>query len=73
MLRGYNKVPTEADPKVPKQIKIHKDVDKDILKLHKANQKTYCKLILACHRDIAFNMVEKSVTKDLPDGDANLA
>ena len=28
---------------------------------------------MACHRDIAFGIVEKSVTKDLLDGDANLA
>ena len=65
-LRGYNIILTEADPKVPKQSKI-------LLKLRKANQKTYYELILACHGDIAFGMVEKSVTKDLSDGDKNLA
>ena len=73
MLRGYNIVLTETDPKLPKQRKVLKDTDKDLLKLHKADQKTNCKLILACHRDIAFGIVEKLVTKDLLDGDANLA
>ena len=58
-LRGYNTVLTEIDPKVPKQIKVLKDTDKDILKLRKANQKAYCELILACHGDIAFGIVEK--------------
>ena len=72
-LRGYNIVLTETNPKVPKQSKVLKDTDKDLLKLRKANQKAYCKLILAYHRDIAFSIVEKIVTKDLPDGDANLA
>ena len=28
---------------------------------------------MACHRNIAFGIVEKSVTKDLSDGDAKLA
>ena len=44
-----------------------------MLKLHKANDKAYCKLILAYHGDISFGIVEKSVTKELPNGDANLA
>ena len=48
-------------------------MDKDLLKLRKANQKVYCELILACHGDIAFGIVEKSVMKDLSDGEANLA
>ena len=43
------------------------------MKLCKANQKAYYELILAYHRDIAFGIVETSVMKDLPDGDANLA
>ena len=55
----------EDDPKVPRQSKILKDKDKDVLKLHKANQMAYCELILAYHRDIAFGIVEKSVVKDL--------
>ena len=72
-LRGYNIVLTENDPKVPKHNKVLRDTDKELLRLRKANQKAYCELILACNGDIAFGIVEKSVTKDLPDGDANLA
>ena len=72
-LRGYNIVLVEADPKVPKQSKVLKDTHRDLLKLRKANQKTHCELILASHRDIAFGIVEKSLTKDSPDGDVNLA
>ena len=63
MLWGYNIVLTETDPKVPKQSKVLKDTDKDLLKLCKTNQKAYCKLILACHRDIAFRIVEKFIQK----------
>ena len=73
MLRGYNSVLTAEEPKVPKQSKVLKETDKKLLKLRKANDKAYCKLILACHGDISFGIVEKSVTKDLPNGDANLA
>ena len=73
MLREYNIILTEADPKAPRQSKVLEDLDKDLMKLCKVNQKAHCKLILACHGDIAFGIVEKSVTKDLPDGDANLA
>ena len=72
-LRGYGNVHTADDPKIPKHNKILKDTDKDLLKLRKANEKAYCELILACHGEISFGIVEKSVTKDLPDGDANLA
>ena len=72
-LRGYGSLLTADDPKVPKQSKTLKETDKDLIKLRKANEKAYCELILACHGDISFGIVEKSVTKDLPDGDANLA
>ena len=70
MLRWYNIVQTETDPIVPKQSKVLKYMDKDLLKLRKANQKAYCKLILACHGDLAFEIVGKSKTKDLLDGEA---
>ena len=72
-LRGYNVVLIETNPKIWKQSKVLKDTDNHLLKLSKKNQKTYCKLILAYHRDIAFGIVEKLVTKDLPNGDTNLA
>ena len=70
-LWGYNIVLTETNRNVPKQSKVQKDMGKDLLKLCKANQKAYYKLILVCHGDTAFGIVEKSVTKDLPDGDKN--
>ena len=72
-LRGYNIVLMEDDPKVPRQSKVLKDMDKDLLKLRKVNQKAYCQLNLACHGKIVSGIVEKSVTKDLPDGVTNLA
>ena len=72
-LRGYNIALMEAYPKVSRQSKVLKDMDKELLKLHKANQKAYCELILACHGDIAFGIVEKQATKDLPDSGTNLA
>ena len=71
-LKGYDIILTETDPKVPKESKVLKETDTDLLKVHKANQKAYCELILAFHGDLAFGIVEKSVTTDLPDGDANL-
>ena len=72
-LQGYSSVLTEANPKVPKHNKVLKDTDKELLKLLKANDKAYCELILAYHGDILFGIVEKSVTKDLPEGDTHLA
>ena len=48
-------------------------MDEDLLRQRKANEKAYCELILTCHGDIAFGTVKQSVTKDLPDGDVNLA
>ena len=72
-LRGYGSLLTADDPKIPKQSKTLKETDKDLIKLRKANEKAYCKLILTCHGDIVFGIVEKSVTKALPNGDANLA
>ena len=64
-LRGYNIVLTETDSKVPKQSKVLKDIDKDLLKPREVDQKAYSELFLACQGDIAFGIVEKSVTKDL--------
>ena len=37
------------------------------------NEKTYCKLILACQGLIVFNIVRKCTTDDLPTGNAYLA
>jgi len=74
-LRGYNLVLTEKDPKVSKKDLVLKDTkaDKRKLKLCKANQQAYCELMLGCQGSISFAIVEKLVTDDLPNGDANLA
>ena len=40
--RGYDIVLTEANPKVPKQSKVMKDMNKDLLELHTVNQNAYC-------------------------------
>ena len=47
--------------------------DKIKLKGRKENDKAYNDLILACSGEIGFAIVDESVTKDLPDGDAELA
>ena len=65
----------EKDPKIPKHDKIQKDTktDREKEKLHKANEKAYCKLILLCQGLIAFNIARKCTTDDLPTGTAFLA
>ena len=75
MLRGYSTILVEKDPKIPKHNKILKDTDTDREKekLRNANEKAYCKLILACQGPIAFNIVRKCTTDDLPTGNAYLA
>ena len=42
------------------------------LKGWKENKKVYNDLILACSGEIGFAIVDKSVTRDLPDGDTEL-
>ena len=65
----------EKDPKIPKNNKILKDTeaDKEKEKLLKANKKSYCELMLSCQGPIAFNIVRKCATDDLPTGNAFLA
>ena len=65
----------EKDLKIPKHDKVLKDTDKDKEKekLYKANEKAYCELILACQGPIAFNIVRKCTTDELPTGNAYLA
>ena len=43
------------------------------MKGRNANDKAYNDLILACVSEIGFAIVDESVTKELPDGDAELA
>ena len=75
ILRGYSMILAEKDSKIPKYDKVIKDTeaDKEKEKLHKANKKAYCELMLACQGPIAFNIVRKCTTDDLPTGDAFLA
>ena len=65
----------EKDPKIPKHNTVLKDteVDKEKEKLCKANKKVYCELILSCQGSIAFNIVRKCTTDDLPTGKTFLA
>ena len=60
----------EKDPKILRHDKVLKDTeaDKEIEKLQKANKKAYCELILACEGLIAFNIVKKCTTDNLPKG-----
>ena len=46
---------------------------KEKLKARKANDNAYHDLILANEEPVPFNIVDKSVTTDLPDGDARVA
>ena len=43
------------------------------MRLRKANNHAYCDLELACQGDIGFDLVDETVTANLPGGDANLA
>ena len=65
----------EKDPKIPKHYKVLKDTetDREKEKLHKANEKAYCKLILSCQGPIVFNIVRKCTTDDLPTRNTFLA
>ena len=47
--------------------------DKIKFKGRKENEKAYNDLILACSGEIGFAIVDESVTKELPDGDSELA
>ena len=64
----------EKDPKIPKHDKVLKDTeaDKEKEKLHKANKKVYCELILACQGPKGFQNVRKYTTDDLPTGNVFL-
>ena len=50
MLRGYNMVLTKVNPKVPKYNKILKEMEKESVKLHKANQKAYLQINFSMSR-----------------------
>ena len=65
----------EKDRKIPKHDKVLKDTetDREKEKLQKANEKAYCKFILSCQGLIAFNIIRKCTTDDLPTGNAFLA
>ena len=74
-LRGYSMILLEKDSKIPKHDKVLKDTetDREKEKLRKANEKAYCELILSCQGPIAFNIIRKCTTNDLPTGDVFLA
>ena len=74
-LRGSSMILVEKDPNIPKCDKVLKDTeaDKEKEKSRKANKKAYCGLILLCQGPIAFNIVRKCTTDDLPTGNTYLA
>ena len=49
------------------------ETDSEKEKLHKVNEKVYCELMLLCQGPIAFNIVQKCTTDDLPTGNTFLA
>ena len=76
ILKGYSMILVEKGPKIPKHDKALKDTkaaDKEKEKLHKANKKAYCELILLCQGPIAFNIVRKCTMDDLPTENTFLA
>ena len=74
-VRGNSMILVEKDPKIPKHNKVLKDTeaDKEKEKLHKASKNAYYELILLCPGPIAFNIMRKCTTDDLPTGDTFLA
>ena len=65
VLTGIVKVPKASDILDPS-----KDDDKKKIQARKANDMAYHDLILANEQPVAFNIVDKAVTIDLPNGDA---
>ena len=63
----------EKDPKILKHNKVLKDTEADKEKLHNANKKAYCELILLCQGPIGLYIVRKCTTDDLPTGNTFLA
>ena len=52
---------------------ISNDADNLLLKAREYNDSAYHDLILTNQNKVAFNIIDKVVTKELPDGDAGLA
>ena len=74
-LRGCSMILVEKDPKIPKHNMILKDTEanKEKGKLCKAKKKANCELIHVCEGQIAFKIVRKCTTDDLPTGNVFLA
>ena len=72
-LRGYSMILVEKDPKIPKHDKILKDTEteREKEKIREANEKVYCELILARQGPIAFHIVRKCTTDNLPTGNCH--
>ena len=68
--RGYREV-LEGTVKVPADTEALTDDEK--VKIRKANKAAYNALILACDDEVSFNIVDTSLTEDLPKGDAGVA
>ena len=66
VLLGIEAVPADSEV-------LDESKDKEKLKARKANIEAYHDLVLANSEVIPFNIIDMSVTVNLPDGDANLA
>ena len=68
VLLGNKAVPAESDTLDPATVD-----GKEKLAARKANDNAYHDLILANQHPVAFNIVDKSVSSDLPNGNAAMA
>ena len=68
VLEGNTSIPAKSET-----LDITTDAGKAKMAARKANDNAYHDLILSNKHLVAFNIVDKSVTNDLPDGDAALA
>ena len=73
--RGYKKIllGTEQVPNSTDVLDESDPLQKELLLAREANELAYNDLILACDGDVAFSIVETSISTDLPDGDAKVA
>ena len=68
LLLGTTAVPKESDV-----LDETDDTKRPLIKAREANESAYGDLILSNPQQVAFNIVDKAVSTDLPNGDARLA
>ena len=64
---------TELVPKKSDTLDLSTDEGKKKMRARKANDNAYHDLVLANQNPVAFNLVDKAISTDLPDGDAKMA